>query len=437
MADISKLELTWEKVSWDLTGRINTDMSDIEGWGPLLYFTGNIGEPKVLVEFDDPKCKIQIKDIKVYTGTEFPPPDMKAKITEILIENYKVNVDRFKYLLLDSEYDLFAGRSTYHDPWYYLGKEDENWKILNFTNYCEWFDTFGRTTSGPDLLWRIGDQLFRTSNIYLSKPLGAIVLGDYCDRFVPKKDGEVKVVSLSGFATILMFLRKISGEHRAIHTSEIKRLYKDFEDAKTLPLVPVTWKDSDIELMNMYRLDMIINEMADKIETEKQEEEAAKKSQNNSAEDSTKDSEEMISGEKSTIKEMLDSAKDLVKKQITLAKSEPGVSNFAQNETKSLSKILSGQVMLRTDVWGSEFLVDIDTNITEGGISLAENEMLVAIISYGLLEILVDDTVQMDLCKELGEKIEEKYGIATQFLGPNDPEAKELLKRGANIDVTN
>jgi hypothetical protein len=93
--------------------------------------------------------------------------------------------------------------------------------------------------------------------------------------------------------------------------------------------------------------------------------------------------------------------------------------------------------MLRTDVWGSEFLVDIDTNITEGGISLAENEMLVAIISYGLLEILVDDTVQMDLCKELGEKIEEKYGIATQFLGPNDPEAKELLKRGANIDVTN
>ena len=76
MTDINELEIHWEKVSWDITTRLGTDMSKIVKWGDLTYLDTR-EYPKVVVEFDEKSCKIQIYDVKVYTGTEFPTPEMK------------------------------------------------------------------------------------------------------------------------------------------------------------------------------------------------------------------------------------------------------------------------------------------------------------------------------------------------------------------------
>ena len=46
--DISKLELNWEKVSWDISSRIGTDMSKITEWGSLFYLDKDV-PPKVVV----------------------------------------------------------------------------------------------------------------------------------------------------------------------------------------------------------------------------------------------------------------------------------------------------------------------------------------------------------------------------------------------------
>ena len=209
--------------------------------------------------------------------------------------------------------------------------------------------------------------------------------------------------------------------------------------------------------MNMRRLDIIINELEatreEKEKKEKDEEKEEKKdevknSKENWEEDSDKDLEkdsdkdlekkntETQSGDTFTISKMLQDAKNLIKNQIALAKTDQKDNNsFAQNKAIGLSKILSGQILLSSEIWGGEFLVNIDTNITEGGVSIGENEMLVAIISYGLLEILVEDNVQMELCAELEKSIEEKYGIAVQFLGVNNPDAQIFLKKGNKINV--
>ena len=41
MTDINELEVTWEKVSWDLSVRVGTDMSEIKNWGELTYLATN------------------------------------------------------------------------------------------------------------------------------------------------------------------------------------------------------------------------------------------------------------------------------------------------------------------------------------------------------------------------------------------------------------
>lgn len=437
MTDIKKLEVQWNKISWEVSARIGADMSDIVKWGELTFLSGN-NHPKVLVEFDAKLCKIQINDTKVYTGTSFPTDNMKKCIASSLVRAHEKYGDSFKFILLDKNYQLFGGRGDYKDPWTYLGIETDEWKPLNFSTYCDWFDTNGIELGGPDLFWKIGDQLFRTPTMYSERVLGTIVLADYCDKFVPKQNGEVKPVSFWGFATLVMFLRKIIGDTRSITTSQLRTLYNDFDRAKCIPVIPTRWKTTDIELMNTRRLDLILKELEDK-KIRKEEKEAEELVVKNLEENWEKDPEtnlEKNSTETSSISEMLKNAKNLVQKQITLAKEEPSNDNTL-NEHKpiKLSKILSGQAMLTSEIWGAEYMVNIDTNITEGGISIAESEMLIAIISYGFLEILVEDDVQRKLCKELAEIVEEKYGIAVQFLGLDEDGAKDILKRGEEISA--
>lgn len=449
MTDINKLEVHWEKVSWDVTTRLGTDMSKIVKWGDLTYLHTR-EYPKVVVEFTEKECKIQIYDIKIYPGTEFPTAEMKKSIAMSLMENDEKYGDKFKYLFLDAEYKLFAGRADYNTEWVFLGMESDKWKPLNFASYCTWFEEYGKELKGNDLYWRIGNQLFRTSALYSERVFGAIVLVDYCDRFIPKKDGEVKPVSFWGFATLLMFLRNISGDKRLITTSQLRSLYVDFEKADFIPVIPIKWKTDDIELMNMKRLDLVLADIEEKTldkkkkeeedEKKKEEENKAKNSQGIWEKDSEKDSEtdsvETHSGEKSTISEMLINAKNLIKNQIELTKEEKGSGySVLKNKPLTLSKILSGQLLLNSGIWSGEYLVDIDTNITEGGVSISEDEMSVAIISYGLLEILVDDKVQQKLCDELEELIEEKYGIATVFIGISDASAKSVLEKGEKINA--
>lgn len=431
MRDINKLEVQWSKISWEVTARIGTDMSDIAKWGELTFLSGNT-HPKVLVEFEDKTCKIQIFDTKVYTGTDFPTDNMKLCIAASLTKGHEKYGDAYQYILLDTNYQLFGGRVDYKSPWIYLGTETDEWKPLNFTSFCDWFEKYGIELGGPDFFWRIGDQLFRTPTMYSERVLGTIVLADYCDKFVPKKDGEVKPVSFWGFATLVMFLRKIIADKRTITTSQIRTLYNDFDRAKCIPVIPVRWKTTDIELMNMRRLDIILAEIEGKKQREKEEE---VKNLNKNWEDDEETNSEKNSAETSSISEMLRKAKELVQKQITLAK-DPTVDNsISVHKPIDLSQILSGQVLLTSEIWGEEYLVNIDTNITEGGVSIAESEMLVAIISYGFLEILVEDNVQLKLCNELADQVEEKYGIAVQFLGVGSDAAKDVLKRGEEINA--
>lgn len=449
--DISKLELNWEKVSWDISSRIGTDMSKITEWGSLFYLDKDV-PPKVVVEEVNGKCKIQIKDLKTYAGDTFPPNEMKRAIVKTLATNYMIHKDKYNYLLLDEEYNLFAGRENYSSEWTFLGKKDgKDWKALSFSTFCDWFTEYGAQVNGKDLYWRVGNHVFRTTSMYLEKVLGAIVLSDYCDRFVPKKTGEVKVVSLNGFSVILMFLRKIMGDKRTMDTATLRSLYNDFDRAKCIPTIPARWKQDDIELMNMRRLDLVIEEVGRILEKEMKENEEkeseTKKSENNSEiesqvdlveEKKTTNSGEVSITEKLGINSLLQNAKTRIQSQINFAKAdEKHSSNSINTNTPlKLSKILSGQTLLNSDIWVDEYLVDIDTNITEGGISIGEHEMLVSIISYGFLQILVEDGVQPGLCKELEDILEEKYGVATKFLGLEDENAREILKKGSKTNVT-
>lgn len=432
MTDINELEITWEKVSWTVDTRIGTDMAEIISWGELRYLS-TTEYPKVLVEFDDKACKIQIYDIKVYTGTTFPTDNMKKCIASSLIKNHEVYGDKYTYLLLDANYQLFGGRTDFRKPWEYLGIETDKWKPLNFTSFCDWFDKYGNELSGQDFFWRIGNQLFRTPNMYSERILGTIVLADYCDKFIPKRDGEVKPVSFWGFSTLVMFLRNIIGDKRTITTSQLRSLYKDFDTSNCIPVIPTRWKTTDIELMNTRRLDLILTELEES--KLREEEEKVKKLNKNREEDSENNLEKDSAGT-SSISKLLKDAKELVQKQISLAKSDTTANIvYGKNKQVNLSDIISGQLLLSSKIWSEEYLVDIDTNITEGGISIGENEMLVAIISFGFLEILVEDNVQKALCKELADNVEEKYGIAVQFYRLSDENGKDILKRGEEINA--
>ena len=443
MTDINKLEVHWEKISYKVGTKISCDMEKIREWG-IPQFLPSDPMLRVFVEFDDEKCKIQIYDIKFYTGTTFPTDLMKKEIAKSLVEFHRKYGSKFKKLLLDSDYKLFAAKNEYADPWYYLGEEGGDWEILSFTKFQAWFAENGKGLNTQDFWFRMGNQVFRCTDTSFEKVLGVIVLHDYCDRYVPKVDGEVKQVSFGGFSTLLMYLKKIMGDYRSVHTNTLRTLYKDFEKSKVIPVIPVKWRTDDIELMNTKRLDLLVQELDSVLDAEKEkekeeddkEEEDLKKSQENSSEDLEKNTQKM-SGEDSIISKMLKDAKELINNQIELAKSDKDSKSVASNDVIKLSEILSGQILLSSGIWGSEYLVNIDTNITESGISISEHEMLVAIICYGLLEIMVEETVSRKLMTEMEDRIEEKYGIGCHLISPTDDLAEDMLKRGKEIHASN
>ena len=432
MADLNKLETTWERYTWDVSSRLDSTFLNIKQWGDL-YYTDTI-IPKVLITFADGKCKIEVSDNKIYTGTDFPPPDMKEKIISAIEEDYLVNGDRYEYLMLDQEYELLAGRVSYKESWEYNGSliDDKNWDHLSFTTFYNWYK---QNLNKDSIVIRVGPYLWRVSNIYYEKILALIVLHDYCDKYIPKRDGEVKVVSFEGFSTIVAFLKQVLGTTKRLNTSTLRSLYEDINKANLLPIIPVRWKEDDLELMNTRRLDLVVKEIDKELE---KKEDDAKKEEKSSTTNSQKNSQKQSGTPSTTKNTLLQSARDIIEKQIGLADRDSVKKNTLDIEYPiKLSELFSHKNLLTTDIWGNEYMVDIDTNITEGGISLAENEMLIAIISYGLLEILVEEHVSTDLLDELSIKLEEKYGLGVDLISLSEKSAKTLLEKGRQLNVGN
>lgn len=437
MVNLNDKTLVWQKASWELGTRIGHEFDKIKEWGALTFAEDIV--PSAIVEVESQRVRIDIYDTKTYPQIEFPAPNIHAKISDG-IKDTVANFGKldFSFIIFDQNYEPFAIRKDWHSLWDYIGKNIE-WKPLSFSTYSKWYEENSRKTSSA-LIWRIGQHVMRTTDIYAEKVLAAIVLGDYCDRFVPKQTGEVKVVSFEGFATLLIFLNQCLGGKRTIHTNQLKNLYEEFEKAKCIPLVPRKWRTDELNKMNTKRLDLVIKQLDEIVKSDKDEddEEDSVKKDTKSSQEISKEDSTTTSGQDITINKLLEDAKKVIKEQINLAKtSKVSDKSFSEREPIKLSSIISGVSLLNSTIWTGEYFVDIDTNITESGISISEQEMLIAIISYGLMEILVEDTVSREICLELQGKMEEKYGVGIQFLYPTDERAKEMLEKGSEINAKN
>jgi hypothetical protein len=318
----------------------------------------------------------------------------------------------------------------------FMGEENPQvWEDLNFLAISNW-TTDPKLLHNP-ILWKVGNNIFQSSPSYIDRPLSAVVLGDYCDRFVPKNDGEVQKVSLEGFITLLYYLKSLTKSNSIFSTHQCKTLYEEYDKTNAIPLIPVTWRGSDIEKLNLVRLRSILKNINDKLDKEDETKEVAKKTPSIPGTNSL--TKPLDSGDKKIANDIIkniDNASKILDERVKLTDKGINKANLFENEVLKLSNILATKFSTpMLDVYGGEYLVDIDTGITEGGISISQSEMLVAIVSFGLLEILVEEDVLKGMLKELENSIEKTYGIGVKFYDMTQVGGREIIKRGGKINA--
>jgi hypothetical protein len=410
----------FEQSSFDFDTKLSSSLNKIKLWGEVTWcpsikaVSGFLEKLAWTIEM-----KICDKTIYQHSGKPFPPPHIAEKIVKAV----KKLPPKTTAALFDQDMNPFACKFSLASEWEIFTPTNVLWKPLTLED----LHTLSDGDSRP-IIWRVGDMIFKNHSTYINDPLYCLVLGLYCDKYIPLPSKQDKTpltkVSRYGFGTIAMFLWRLIYTDKNLTEHSINNAYTAFDENNLVPLIPKNWHKENIELLDVEKLRTFgVNTI---IRLSKEREANAEKDKEEESKSFSKELTTDSSRGDSNKDSLLKDAIDHVNKQI---KAESWETSDGGKETKKLSKILSEDLSLfGSNLWEDEFIVEIDTAICEGGLGISEEEMLFAICCYGCLEILIEEvSMTEDACKELEESIEEKYGISCMFYYTTDARAINIL----------
>ena len=408
----------FEQSSFDFDTKLSSSLNKIKLWGDITWapdITAVNGFLEKLAWTID--IKICDKTIYQHSDKPFPSPQVAEKIVKAV----RKLPPRTAAALFDQNMNPFAIKFSLNSEWEVPTFNDILWKPLTLED----LHTLADGDSRP-IIWRVGDMIYKNHSTYINDPLYCLVLGLYCDKYIPlpsKKDKTpLTKITRYGFGTITMFLWRLLYTDKKLTEHSIKNAYTAFDQNNLIPLIPKNWHKENIELLDVEKLRTFGVNTTIRLAKEREA-----KAEEDKEEESKKSTTDISRGECNNNSEsLLKDAIDHVNKQI---KADSWKTSDGGKETKKLSEILSENLSLfGSNLWEDEFVVEIDTPICESGLGISEEEMLFAICCYGCLEILIEEaTMTEDGCKELEESIEGRYGISCMFYYTTDARAINIL----------
>lgn len=405
IAEYSDESYKFSLLTWNPLSSINNYLREVNKWGELMWYPNLVTGAKAKVN----EWTITTEII----GYKINDPESKKREEKVISSMKKLGekIPHFTFAIFDDDFNIFAYKISTAGTWRYsLGTIDDKWEILSF-------DVLHKLIHSKKLfVWRLGDVIFKGNDTDFKHVLACVVLDTFCDRLIPANTEENYVqVTEDGFCLIYDWLHSSLSSVVNYGRASILSHFKELDRMGAIPLIPKMWKDYEIECLNTKKLKSISQKIIE----------------NNAVEDSDDDKEDdsTNSTDGNTGNQYIDNARDYVKNRLNdynkgiLEGNVEGIS-----DTLKLSEILDEKSLFRHKLWGEEFFVDIDTNICEKGFSLMEDEILFALCSYGVLEILIEESVIINR-NELERAIEERYGISCLLYLTTESKGADLLKQ--------
>jgi len=393
---------------------LGSEIKDIKDWGPILW-APSIHQIKGHAKVLEWTLEIKFRDaVKYAENYDFANTVFGKEITESISKLHQDTVE----IAFDGDMKPFATKIDDTKNNWMIVKDRIKWEEFDFANLADLYRSNIKTSRV--VVWSVGDYVFQNQSGFLNDALLCIALGLYCDKYVPvrplnhKNKIPLMKVSPSGFAVVAHFLHTIMHIERPTVLSKygIEKAYEDFDKNNVIPLIPRTWHEDNIELLDAKKLIDITSKVRKRLtknhkKIEEKENESKKSTPQNLA-DQDYDA------------ELLKETIDHINRQIEADDWE--LEN--KDSVIKLSEILKDPG-IRDDLWIKEYIVD-----TENGIKIIEKEILFAICAYGCLDILVEeDSMPRITFHDLARSIEQRYGIACKFYFTNDVGAFDMIER--------
>lgn len=419
----------------DMFNIIDTKLEDVKEMGPLSIDVSTI--PTALLTRNEFTIKVEIRCEDRHS------PDISKKTeNKIIDESYRVSKisDLITKVLFNQDFDAFAVQ--YAGQWVDSRVDDKHWTKFSFSNIYRLVKSAEESKiHNVDYIWKVGDIIFHDTTKYPMNPVVMLIWSQYCDEYIP---GELQDKSLEGwdfvtkdgFAFLMIFLWELLIGNRTLSTHTLDVKYEVSKKNNFIPRIPSNWhqkiiKNLDIKDFEVLSLRTLPSDKDEKDSDDDKEPSPPKKLDNLSRE-------KMGSKEKTDIMEefwdgytkidIIEHGKLVLESQLDVT--EPSADMLDSDIVLPLSELLTENTLpYRNLIYEGEFAVKIDTNIVEGGVSIEMYEMLVAICTYGTLQILIEDSVHEQTMQEIESIIERRYGQPIMLYRVSDGGAFNMLKR--------
>lgn len=412
--DYSRDNFKFSKKNYNVGYKPSTTISEITEWGKVLIAPGM----KISTKISKMSWTIRVECY--VKGGGAIPEDIQQKIIN---EVYRIGklYPEFEEAYLDQNYvGIYVkfGKKCLYIP----NDKDDRWVEAHFSAVYDEIKEGKKVYQAVDyLIWRIGDYVLGETYNYASDLLSAMVLDYYCDRYVPTKNEEGRVqVSFEGFSLIFYWLWKLI-YRRILTENTAKTKYNEFRKNYCLPLIPMYWHEDDINFMNINKLAKIVEDIGE----DTQEKDAPKKDQpasQKSGKNTTTGSQESNQEDgKNLVKNTLEFIKNIVGNIVETTYVNPNI-------TPKLSELLDVTNNVN-HLYQGEYVVNINTGITVDKIHVNKDKILAAIISYGVLEILIEkDVLEEDIIEGFKELFEFQHRLAIEVYIAGEENAFKYFK---------
>lgn len=442
LKDYGRNDFKFEPRFIDMFNIIDTKLESVKEMGPLSVDISTIPTAHLTRNEFTTKTEVRCQDRH--------SPKITRKIeNKIIDESYRVAEvsDLITNVLFDQDFNAFAVK--YEGQWVDTKVDDKCWTKFSFGNIYRLVKSADESNIHcVDYIWKLGNILFHDTTKYPMNPLVMLIWSQYCDDYIPGeliegddlKDWDY--VTKEGFSFLILFLWELLVGTRTISTHTLDVKYEVSKKNNFIPRIPSNWhqhiiKKLDIKEFEVVALRTLPSDKEEENSDDDKESSSPEKLDNNISQNKKKADSKNSKTKKTTMEDfwegytkidIIEHGKLVLESQLDVI--EPSHGNLDDSIVLPLSELLSENTLpYRNLIYESEYAVEIDTNIVEGGVSIEMYEMLVAICTYGTLQILVEDSVSEKILNEMESIIERRYGQPIMFYRISDGGAYNLLRK--------
>jgi hypothetical protein len=378
--------------------RISSNFSEIKKWTTPQINVGLMGNHLLTKREWTVNFESQGKDNLL---TPLSLKDRKTLQRNAILAETKIR-EPVESMIFSEDLIPFAYRFSTGGKWFYIMGAIDGWKDLTYSDLANIVDESKKSGETVRFIWKVSDIIFSSSTINMIDIICALVTDQYCDKHIPAattKSNVASKVTLGGFSFITYYVCKYLNQTATKY--QIKAQYEKLDDLHAIPYIPTKWQP-DIEMINSDKLQEVIKKLGNT---------------------SDASNEEKIMDAMAEIKHRIDAN----------LKGENDTGKWLK-----LSDILDVRFNMyySRELYDDEYMVDIDEPIISNDIELSEENILLGVFGWGVLELLIEDNIlSADERSILETELELNSGVPISILTVSSDNGKTLVERMTNNDA--